>query len=159
MNGFDGTISKASIRKQWDLPIIQQHAEKLERPLSYFGLPGPQIEDLLCWQSFLGIRTGIERLRKSAELQVANLDIHRQLMRNAMVAGISDGFELRRGYIEDLILTGVDIDGKRPRLSFGETRTVSSILLRRSKSGFFRRYGISRFCRGIEASKSNEKAY
>lgn len=118
MTGFKGTDNKTYIRRQWDMPIIQ---ERLGIGASYFGLPGPRIEDLLDWQSYLGLRTAVERLRKTPrDKYLEDLRVHNQIIANIFAHGLSEHFELLRGYIEEIILAGVDQENVRPSLSRGE---------------------------------------
>lgn len=91
------------------------------RPLTYFGLPGPAIADLLDWQDLPGKRTGVERLAGRGDRHRDDLERHRRLLRNVLANGISDGFQLLRGDIEDVILNGTDKDGTAPQLNNGGT--------------------------------------
>src|SRR2546423_5371213 len=109
MSTFEGSSNKALVRRQWDLPIIEQWMKKLGHPLSYFGLPGPSISDLLDWRECLEYCTGVERLRKATEQRKEDLNTHRLILKNVMLNGI-ENFQLLRGQIEDVILDGTDLD-------------------------------------------------
>ncbi len=100
----------------WDLPIVQQWSERLGRPLSYFGLPGPSIGDILDWRSYLGYCTGVERLRNEKKQRKEDLNVHRLIHKNVLLSDL-DEFQLLLGYIEDIILSGVDQVRIRPRMS------------------------------------------
>ncbi len=119
MKPFEGSSNKALIRQQWDWPIIQEWRKKRRQPLSYFGLPGPLIEDLRDWRLCLGRCTGVERLRKVENLHREDLNVHRQIHKNVLLSGI-EGFQLLRGQIEDIILDGIDLDNRRPQMSIGD---------------------------------------
>ncbi|HZS02209.1 MAG TPA: hypothetical protein VFE37_26060 [Chloroflexota bacterium] len=114
---FDPSANKNLLRRQWDAPILQAAVTSRGRKLTYFGLPGPAIEDLLDWKDLLATRTGVERLRSRAPEHEEDLERHRRLLRNLLVNGISDGFQLLRGEIEDIILDGSDASGMFPMLN------------------------------------------
>ena len=118
-SGFIGSSAKETARRLWDLPIIRRRAEVLQTKLSYLGLPRPDLKDLSEWAPFLGQRTAVERLRKPARQRAIDQDVHRQMLVNVMTGGLSDGFELLRGQIEDIII-GRDVDGEQPALSYGD---------------------------------------
>lgn len=125
MSTFEGSSNKALVRSQWDLPIIEQWMRKLgASSLSYFGLPGPAISDLLDWQQCLGYCTGVERLRKAAGQRKEDLNTHRLILKNIMLNGIGN-FQLLRGQIEDVILDGTDLDNTRPHLSKGPSPLIA----------------------------------
>jgi len=125
MPPFEGSDNKAIIRLQWDLPIVQKWANQEQRLLSYFGLPGPKIKDILAWKDYLGACTGVERLRMHSEARKEDLNIHRQLLANVAKHDIQ-GFQLMRGMIEDIILQGVDLDQSRPKLISSDHPLVAS---------------------------------
>src|SRR6266516_7216249 len=114
MKSFEGTSNKVLIRRKWDWPIIQERWKKGERSLSYFGLPGPFIEDLCDWKQCLGRSTGVERLSKADNQRKEDLNVHRQIHKNVLLSGLA-GFQLLRGQIEDVILNGSDLDNARPQ--------------------------------------------
>src|SRR5438093_12855888 len=99
---FAGSGDKATIRKAWDLPILQGFTQKAGRKLSYFGLPGPAIEDLLDWRDILSITTGVERLRTRSIHYTEDLNRHRRLLKDIMVNGI-EVVQLLRVTVVELI--------------------------------------------------------
>jgi hypothetical protein len=115
---FEGTIEKSTLRRCWDLALLTQAHKNKQRLLSYLGLPGPAILDILAWRSVLGTVTGVERLRPHGADRLSDLERHRRMHKNIMVAGI-EGFQLLRGEIEDVICESVDIDGTTPKLNDG----------------------------------------
>jgi len=116
---FTDTSNKAYIRRAWDLPVLQRWHTQLQRPLDYFGLPGPEIHDLLDWRNLLGRRTGVEspgRTRKDRDQASETMG---RLKMNVMVRGLSSGFELLCADVEDVILEGMDQYGTRPQADDG----------------------------------------
>src|SRR5262245_13947645 len=85
---FEGSKNKSVVRQMWDRPILQTIASQVGRPLAYFGLPGPAVQDLIEWADLLGVKTGVERLRRGAKRQV-DLERHRRLYRNVAINGLS----------------------------------------------------------------------
>ncbi len=122
---FEESLNKAVIRQLWDRPIIQQWSERLGNPLSYFGLPGPSIGDILDWRPYLGYCTGVERLRNEKKQREEDLNVHRLIHKNVLLSEL-DEFQLLLGYIEDIILNGVDLVRARPRMSMGDHALLAS---------------------------------
>ena len=123
MGGFSSSQNKAVVRSKWNVPIINRWSSKLNRNLTYFGLPGPDVEDLIEWKKYLSASTGVERLRQG-RLNKEDLDVHRLLHKNVLLNGIP-GFQLLRGDIETIILEGADLDGKQPQRATGEHPLLS----------------------------------
>lgn len=117
---FKDTPNKATVRRIWDLQILQNWAQESRSPLTYLGLPGEQIHDLLDWRQVLDRkRTGIEsRGHTKTERASADETIGR-LNTNVLFHGIASGFELLIGDAEDIIIEGHDIHGKKPQTSDG----------------------------------------
>jgi len=122
---FEESLNKAVVRRLWDLPIVQQWSERLGHPLSYFGLPGPSIGDVLDWRSYLGYCTGVERLREERKQREEDLNVHRLIHKNVFLNDL-DEFQLLLGYIEDIVLNGVDQVRIRPRMSTGDHPLLAS---------------------------------
>lgn len=116
MTAFRGTQNKATVREHWDVPIIRSRSVLLGRPLSYFGLPGPHMEDLVAWKRYLGRCTAIERLREGNEHHEEDLNAQSQLLNKAVVNGFV-GFQLLRGKLEDVLIYGTDVDRYMPAIS------------------------------------------
>ncbi len=116
---FADTENKAAIRRLWDRVILECWRQKqLCKTLTYFGLPGPDVCDLIDWRDMLDrLRSGVESLgRTKREQKKAQEDMGR-LSTNLFIAGIDSGFQLLRGDIEDIILEGLDHDGNRPQIN------------------------------------------
>jgi hypothetical protein len=122
---FEESPNKISVRQIWDLPIIQRWSERVGHSLSYFGLPGPSISDILDWRPYLGYCTGVERFRKEKKPREEDLEVHRLIHKNALLKEI-DEFQLLLGDIEDIIIDGVDLNRQRPRMSLGNHPLLSS---------------------------------
>lgn len=122
---FEESPNKMAVRQVWDLPIIQRWSERVGHPLSYFGLPGPSISDILDWRPYLGYCTGVERFRKEKKQRDEDLEVHRLIHKNVLLSEI-DEFQLLLGDIEDIILEGVDLNRQHPRMSTGDHPLSSS---------------------------------
>lgn len=117
---FEDTANKAAIRKNWDLPILQNWQGQLQRPLAYFGLPGPEIRDLLDWRSVLSNYSAVESIgRTKKQKQEADETVGRMNM-NAMVSGLSSGLQILRADVEDVLVDGIDSNGTLPLKNDGQ---------------------------------------
>lgn len=114
---LSSTDNKKTIRRLWDQPIIAAFSNRIKKPLDYFGLPGPDIADFLDWQGYLGWKTGVEVVFKKGPKEIRDAQQARvnELQTNVMLNGFSGEWDLRRGKIEDIILTGFDIDQRTPK--------------------------------------------
>jgi hypothetical protein len=118
---FADTENKAAIRRQWDRALLTRwmHLHK-QSCMTYFGLPGPEVRDLVDWKDLLDRRrTGVESVGHTRREQMRAHDEMGRLTTNLFVAGISSGFQLLRGDVEDVILDGLDYDGSRPLINDG----------------------------------------
>lgn len=116
---FHSSQNKDVVRREWDLPIIKQFVEEQGHKLSYLGMPGPKLLDLIDWRPYLAReRTAVEGYYQGGKPGI-DPDIQRQIMARCMSVGpdFSSGFELLRGDIESLILHGYDMDGTYPQCS------------------------------------------
>lgn len=116
---FADTENKAAIRRLWDRVVLEGWRKNQKcNTLTYFGLPGPDVCDLIDWKDLLDrFRSGVESLgRTKREQKKAQEDMGR-LTTNLFLAGIASGFQLLRGDIEDIILDGLDHDGNRPQIN------------------------------------------
>src|ERR1700716_3530357 len=96
---FADTENKATIRRQWDRALLQHWLQKQRLShLTYFGLPGPDVHDLIDWNDFLDRRrTGAESVGHTKREQIKAQNDMGRLTTNLFVAGISSGFQLLRG--------------------------------------------------------------
>jgi len=118
---FADTENKAAIRRQWDRALLTRWMRIRRRSLlTYFGLPGPDVCDLIDWKDLLDRhRTGVESVGHTRREQVKAQDEMGRLTTNLFVAGLSSGFQLLRADVEDVLLDGLDSDGSRPLLNDG----------------------------------------
>jgi hypothetical protein len=116
---FKNTDNKATIRSNWDLALIKRWHAEVGRPLAYFGLPGPDILDLLEWREYLGKRTGVESPGNTLKQREQADEVIGRLNMNIMAHGISSRFQLLKADIEDVIIEGFDTYGTAPQLNDG----------------------------------------
>jgi hypothetical protein len=107
---FSGTQNKLLITKYWDYPILKDFSESIGKPLDYFGLSGPKLEDVRSWRDVLHRIRSVERHRKGE-----NEEIDRQNQRDAVSCAFINklnNVSIVQGDVEDVILTGVDSNGR-----------------------------------------------
>ena len=120
MCAYANTINKTAIRRHWDLPILDHWRRDLRRPLTYFGLPGPEIHDLLDWQNVIGARsTGVEEAGRNKKERLVADEACALLRFNVDFHGIPSPFQLLRGAIEDILMNGYDVYGNSPQMNDG----------------------------------------
>lgn len=117
---FQDTSNKATVRREWDLPILTSYADEVGRRLAYFGLPGEQIKDLIDWRDVLGYRTGVEIIGQPGKKREEELRLIHRLQTNVMIHGLGSDWQLLRGSVEDILLEGYDLDGTPPARNGGE---------------------------------------
>lgn len=103
---FVTTPNKDLLRKKFDLNAVEDHFKKKGKELTYFGLPGPQILDILEWRKYLGTVIAVER------------DLYaKHFMRSkAFSMGFNQSnFQILFGDIDDIVLKGEDSDGTKLR--------------------------------------------
>jgi len=125
---YEDTPNKATIRRAWDLPVLRQKATQLGRSLSYLGLPGPEIRDLIDWRDVLGSRTGVESMGRTRQQRDLFSAVAAQINMNVLARDLSSGFQLLRADIEDVILQGVDENGRVPQLISGGSSASAKFL-------------------------------
>lgn len=108
------TPNKIAIRQNWDKPIISDFSMNIGKKLDYFGLPGSDIADLIDWKDYLHWRTGVEFIPANGNTTEEQRRRISQLQTNIMLNRLSSNWELRRGCLEDIVITGADVDGNRP---------------------------------------------
>ena len=125
---FQDTENKAHIRRSWDLPILRNWQTLKGRPLSYIGLPGPDIRDLRDWKNVLGKITGVESpgtTKRSRELAASAIS---RMQLNANIYGLSSGFQILTGDIEDVIINVLDVNNIKPQLNDGKQAHLARLL-------------------------------
>lgn len=101
---FVSTPNKDLIRKEFDRHVIEDQYLRKGKPLTYFGLPGSEILDILEWSEYLGMIIAVER------------DLYtRHFMRSKVFLKGFDpaSFQILFGEIDDIILKGEDLEGSR----------------------------------------------
>lgn len=117
---FLDTPNKAIIRRYWDLPILEAWQRRKNGKLSYFGLPGPEIHDLLDWRGVLSQITAIEMKGRTKRDRALADEVSGRLLMNVMINGLSSGFQLMKAEVEDVIINALDDDGNTPQLNNGQ---------------------------------------
>jgi hypothetical protein len=86
---FADSENKQTLRLEWDLPLLKAWSLAAKRRLTYFGLPGPGMLDLLAWKEVLDARrTAVEERPKAVEKRDLADDAAAQLVANALQAGL-----------------------------------------------------------------------
>jgi len=114
---FANSSNKDAVRAQWDLAILTGWSKGVSRPLTYFGLPGPSMLDVLCWRPVLDGRwTAVEERPRSGEKRDLADRAAAQLEANAFDNNLSAGLQVLRGDIGEVILRAEDDYQARPIL-------------------------------------------
>jgi hypothetical protein len=115
---YEDTPNKQCIRREWDLPILRRWAAEFDRSLTYFGLSGPNLYDLLDWREVLAReRTSVEEMgTNDDDRQRANEAASRAVLVSEL-NHIQGGFQLLRGDIGEIIVDGVDTQGLPPQVN------------------------------------------
>ena len=117
---FEDSPNKKAVRSHWDLPILERWRTMAGCQLTYFGLTGPRMLDLLAWKHLLDRRRdAVEELPTSKAKRDAADDAAAALQSAAMRYGLADGLEILRGDIGTIITEGLDAYGARPQMSDG----------------------------------------
>lgn len=115
---FATSSNKDAVRAEWDLQILQRWANRVGRSLSYFGLPGPGMLDVLCWRGVLDGRwTAIEERPRSGEKRDMADRAVALLETNALAHNLAAELQILRGDIGEIILRAEDDYQRRPFLS------------------------------------------
>lgn len=104
---FKTTPAKDIIRVSVDKTIIADFQKRAGCKLSYFGLPGGLMLDILCWKELLRHFAAVERDQDLIE--------HR-LLSTAFKRNIDRELELLRGDIDEVMSKWKDVDGRVPSL-------------------------------------------
>jgi hypothetical protein len=110
---FEGGPQKTYLRTNWDLPIIRSFRAEAGRPLRYFGMPGPAIEDVRQWETELEHVTAVELLRPGTQAEEEDRERLRRLNNSLLQQGLD--FQILRGWVEDVLINGHDIDQQPPQ--------------------------------------------
>jgi hypothetical protein len=117
---FEDSLNKKAVRSHWDLPILEHWHTEAGHPLTYFGLTGPGMLDLLAWKHLLDRRRdAVEELPRNKTKRDAADAAAATLQSTAMRHRLADGLEILRGDIGTIIIEGMDAFGARPQMSDG----------------------------------------
>lgn len=117
---FADSPNKHAVRSHWDLPILERWRAGLGRQLTYFGLTGPRMLDLIAWREVLDRRRdAVEEFPRDRKKREAADQAAAALQTTAMRKGLSDGLEILRGDVGVIIMDGLDAFGVRPQMSDG----------------------------------------
>lgn len=109
---FQDSINKQIVRCNWDKPILDIFKKKKQRNLSYFGMPGAEIKDLLDWRDLLSTISAVQIVRDGKDKD-DDLSTLRKMHLNVNVRKISN-VQILRGAVEDIIINGYDMDDNFP---------------------------------------------
>lgn len=107
---------KKVIREQWCKPLLTYISQTLGYKLTYLGLPGIDAIDILTWKDILnkviafdiGDYSKDDYNDKTAKEEIAKLNATLNDLENK---GIIDNYSLYHGYIEEVVLKGMDRSG------------------------------------------------
>ncbi len=118
------TKAKSLIRNKWGKPILKFLSKRLDKKLLYLGLPSPEAEDINDWIDFIdeviafqcreyGKPSDISQSREEIELLEKKLNKYER-------QGLLNTFTVYDGYIEEVVLKGVDNISK----VFNQSKTI-----------------------------------
>ncbi len=78
LHSFTSSSAKDYIRAKIDYNIIKHFRQTYypDQKLAYFGLPGAQLLDVLCWREYIGYCTAVENTNAADELERTILKHH-----------------------------------------------------------------------------------
>jgi hypothetical protein len=96
---FTGGPVKDKIRKELDTPLIKEVSKDGKEKLSYFGLSGPLLYDIIEWQDYLKDFTVVEKSYTERKERTMERNRQELLLKNSFIMQLRDG----RGVINDLL--------------------------------------------------------
>jgi hypothetical protein len=115
---FADSDNKQAVRLGWDLPLLDIWSGRAQRKLTYFGLPGPRMLDLIAWRAVLDARrTAVEELPKAQAKRDLADDAAAQMVATALQMSLSDGLQVLRGDVGEILTKGLDGFARRPLMS------------------------------------------
>lgn len=117
MGEFVDNPSKATIRNVWCRPVLEYIHEHLGYDLVYFGLPGLDAIDLYTWIDFIKYVIAIDcghytEERYDIDLARKNIEKLNEILNRLEREEKLTGYSLYLGYIEEIILKGIDKNGR-----------------------------------------------
>jgi hypothetical protein len=117
MGDFFNHPNKTIIRNFWCKPIIKGLYEILGQNLVYLGLPGLHAIDLVSWIEYLSYIIAIDCGHYSEKFNIgkARANIHKlnTILNRLERENKISGYSLYLGYIEEVVLKGLDRNGER----------------------------------------------
>lgn len=105
---FQTNPNKEFLRSTFDTPLIAAWSNRVGKKLRYFGLPGPEMLDIIAWQEHLENFTTIEREENAQHL----------LLLRANVKDVEHRLHSLYGEFDQIIITGRDRYQHSPRWPF-----------------------------------------
>ncbi len=125
---FTGGPVKDKIRKELDAPLIKEVSKDGKEKLSYFGLSGPLLYDIIEWQDYLKDFTVVEESYTGRKERSMERNRQELLLKNSFITQLRDGRGVINDFLaviygdidRDIILKGKGDFGKElPRQQFG----------------------------------------
>lgn len=117
MGDFYDHPTKSVIREQWCKPLIQHIYNKLGYKLIYLGLPGIKSLDILSWIKYLekviAFDCGDYSDPPNPEKAKKNIETLNENLRKLERGGKLKNFSLYQGFIEKVVLKGLDEKGSK----------------------------------------------
>lgn len=113
---FQDSTNKQIVRCKWDKPILSIFKDENQRNLSYFGMPGAEIKDLLDWRDLLSTISAVQIVR-NGKYKEEDLSTIRKINLNVQVERMAN-VQILRGAIEEIIINGYDMDNNFPNQHF-----------------------------------------
>jgi hypothetical protein len=118
MGDFIDHPNKITIRNYWCKPILKHIHENFGYDLVYLGLPGLEAIDLLTWIDYINYVIAIDCGHYSKDefnLELAKEKIQKlnSILNKLDREGKISGYSLYLGYIEQVVLKGIDGNGQR----------------------------------------------
>jgi len=118
MGAFIDHPNKKIIREYWCKPIIKHIHGKLGYGLVYLGLPGLEAIDLLTWIDYIKYVVAIDcgdYTPERYDISIARQNIKKlnEILNNLDRKGAISGYSLYLGFIEEVVLKGIDKNGEK----------------------------------------------
>lgn len=118
------TKAKSLIRNEWCKPLLKFISKRLDKKLIYLGLPSPKAEDIEVWIEFIDevIAFQCREYGKPSRVEQSRDEIEKleETLNKYERQGLLNTFTVYDGYIEEVILRGVDNLGKE----FSQKNTI-----------------------------------
>lgn len=116
--------AKIVIRRKWDKPLLKFLSKKIDAKLTYMGLPSPEAEDVVEWIEYLDNVVAFQcrdhKAPSNASQSREAIEELEEKLANWQRKGLLEDFTVYDGYIEEVVLRGIDNWG----LEFSQNQTV-----------------------------------